>query len=354
LLGILRLCRLPAGGYNEPVGFGVHSFEALMKRKPPSLSLPSAARRTLEPPDPFRFGWRYVKRTGRNGRSELERVPLTPEDVLHPQENDQIPENTLQARDRAYLFGVLRWRFLLEAATKVLSDCLINWGVRGLRNHSPDISVFRNVTSRRRKWSTFYVVKEGAQSLLNIEIVTPDRYDPKLRNNDVKIKVKEYYQAGVPLYVVVDQKKEDGPRQVIGYRRGPKGYVRLPLDPQRRLLLAPAQLLLGLQDNQAVCWDALTGEEIKDFPEMAEAHREAEAARQQAEANRAAEAQSRQQAEADRSAEAHARQQAEAARQQAEADRSAEAHARQQAEAALAAAQARIRELEDRPRRRRR
>ena len=283
-----------------------------MKRKSTPQSVPSAARRSVEPPDPFRFGWRYRHEPDRNGPDQWVRVPLTPEDVLHPQENDTIPENTLQERDRRYLAGVLNWRFRTRKSILVLSDCVVDWGVAGLRNHSPDIVVFDDVTDRERLRHSFSVVREGARPLFVIEIVSVDPYDPKIRNNDVVIKVKQYYQAGVPLYFLIDMEKDDCPRRLIGYRRGTRGYVKLPLDRQGRLSLGPAKLLLGLRDNRAVCWDAQTGEEIGDFAATVEA------------------------------------------RQQAEAACTAEAQARQQAEAALAAAQARLHELEAQARRRRR
>jgi len=35
--------------------------------------------------DPFRYGWRFMHRVGPDGREDLEQVPLTLEDVLHPQ-----------------------------------------------------------------------------------------------------------------------------------------------------------------------------------------------------------------------------------------------------------------------------
>ena len=47
---------------------------------------------TLPPPDPFRFGWRYVQQIRANGSKVSVQVPLTLDDVLHPQEGDHIPE----------------------------------------------------------------------------------------------------------------------------------------------------------------------------------------------------------------------------------------------------------------------
>jgi colicin import membrane protein len=262
-----------------------------------SLAAPTAAAQ----PDPFRFGWRYVRGTGRNGAAEHVRVPLTLDDVLHPQEGDHIPENSQQELDRSYVAAVLRYRLADNQRMKVLSDCLINWGVKGIGNHAPDVVVFDGVRNPDRIWKTFAVVKEGARPVLAIEVVSPDPHDRQARDNDAVTKVKEYYRVGVPLYVLVDQEKDNGPRKLIGYRRGKRGYVRLPLDKQGRLLIEPVGLLLSLRDKRVVCFAADTGEEIGDLTAMAR-------------------------------------------------QRDAAADGRRAAEAALAEAQARIRELEARTR----
>jgi colicin import membrane protein len=261
------------------------------------------------PPDPFRFGWRYVPQVDGDGRKRWVQVPLTLDDVLHPQEGDRIPENSQQELDRSYLSMLLRGRVADKPDMLVLSDCLIDWGVAGLRNHSPDVSVFEGVRDRNRSWGTFAVAKEGARPLLTIEIVSPDAHDKQARDNDVVTKVREYYRAGVPLYLIVDQERVDGPRRLIGYRRGARRYARLRADGQGRVLLAPLRLLVGLRDKRVVCWDADSGEELGDWLAMDQARRRAEASRD------------------------------------------AEAQARRDAEAALAEAQALLRELQTQTRR---
>ncbi|HTU22301.1 MAG TPA: Uma2 family endonuclease [Gemmataceae bacterium] len=299
--------------------------------------------RRAEQPDPFRFGWRYVQQIAADGSKESVRVPLTLDDVLHPQEGDEIPDNSQQGRDCNYLYSVLKWRLADNPHAVVFSDCLVNWGVRGLRNPSPDISVFDGVADPNRIWRTFAVAREGARPVLVIEIVSPDAHDRQARDNDVVIKVREYYRARVPIYALVDQEEVEGSRRIVGYRRGSRKYVPLPLDEQGRLLLEPVRLLMGLRDERVICWDADTGEEIADFAQLAQAH-------QQTEAARLAEAQARQQAEARLLAETQARQEAEAARIAETQARLAETQARQATETALADALARIRELEARPR----
>ncbi len=252
--------------------------------------------------DPFRFGWRYVPQVGADGRKRWVQLPLSLDDVLHPQEGDHIPENTQQERDRRYLACVLEMRLAKRPRTLVLSDCLIRWGVPGLGDHSPDVSVFDGVEDVKRGRGSFSVVKERARALLAVEVVSPDKHDKQARDNDVVTKVDEYYRAGVPLYLVVDQEREGGPRRLLGYRRGRRGYVRMRGDAQGRLRLSSLGLLVGLREGRVVCWDTETGEEIGDLLTTTE-------------------------------------------------QRDAEAQARREAEAALFAAQARIRDLESQTRR---
>src|SRR5437588_8479403 len=106
----------------------------------------SAARITRsQEPDIFPYGWRLVYKTRPDGTVIQEEVPLTLEDVLHPQEGDIIPEWTWQERDAEYLRPIFRERTARLPDGFYLADCLVDWGVRGLRPHAPDLAVFRDV-----------------------------------------------------------------------------------------------------------------------------------------------------------------------------------------------------------------
>jgi Uma2 family endonuclease len=261
-----------------------------------TASSPSTAP-DVSPPaaDPFRYGWRYVRRVGADGREYLDEVPLTLEDVLHPQEGDGIPENAVQEAERRYLADVFNLRLPRSAGHLVLSDCLVNWGVPDIRNHSPDVSVFTDlVREPPPPIGTFDLVASGGRCRLAIEIVSPDT-----RDNDVVRKFDEYLRAGVPLYVIVDWERFDGPRQLRGYQRTPTGYQPIPPDPHGRLPLPFLGLSLGLVDDHVVCYDAQTGAVIGDYAAEAEGRVAAEEqARRAAEAQQAAEAQARQEAAA--------------------------------------------------------
>jgi Uma2 family endonuclease len=262
--------------------------------------------------DPFRYGWRYQNRLQPDGREELVQVPLTLEDVIHPQEGDFRVQSQAHWEDCDYLYSVFKVRLIPDPAALVLADHRVAWDeATGVKPHGPDIAVFQGVAPRTQRKGTLDVLREGFVPLLIVEITSPDT-----RRGDVVTKVDEYFRAGVPWYVIVDADEKPALRtlQLIGYRRGSQGYERLPLDSQGRLWLEPLGLWLGAQDGRVVCYDGETGEELGDYAAMAQARAVSEArlaaetrARQAAEAHMAAEASARAAAEAQMAAEAHAR-----------------------------------------------
>jgi hypothetical protein len=270
--------------------------------------------------DPYRYGWRYVRRTAADGTQTWEQVPLTLEDVLHPQEEDFIVNTSAHNRDRAYVRNVFSARRSRWPGAVVLCDVRVDLNIPGVRPLGPDIAVFFGVRDSERVWSTFGVAAEGARPVLLVEITSPET-----RENDVGIKVEYYHRAGVPLYVIVDRPRPEGPVQLIGYRHTPQRYEPLAPDAEGRLPLAPLGLLLGARGNRVVLYDAATGEELGDYAAITAQRDRAQEARQAAEARAQEEADARQ-------AESRAREEA-------------EARARD-AEAQLAELQARLRALE--------
>jgi hypothetical protein len=206
----------------------------------------------------FPYGWRYVRRG-----DTLEQVPLTLEDVLHPQEDDFIAGNTLHDKDCNYLKYVLESRPLAPPVGLVTHDLIVNWGVPGIRNHSPDIAVFVGLSHDPGQIGTLDLKSLSGRCVLVVEVVSPST-----RNNDVVKKFDHYYRVGIPLYMIIDQEEEAGPRWLHAYRHTPAGYVEVPPDDQGRVALPPLGLLLGLRDNRAVCFDAATGRERRDYSRL--------------------------------------------------------------------------------------
>ena len=62
-------------------------------------------------PDPFRYGWRYVKRVGPDGEETLDQIPLSLEDVLFPETGDFIVQTDAHNSDLTYLKDVFKPRW---------------------------------------------------------------------------------------------------------------------------------------------------------------------------------------------------------------------------------------------------
>ena len=67
-------------------------------------------------PDPFRYGWRFVRMTGPGGEESLEQVPLTLEDVLFPEVGDFHVQTDAHDNDLGYLKDVFKSRLSEEPA----------------------------------------------------------------------------------------------------------------------------------------------------------------------------------------------------------------------------------------------
>src|SRR5262245_28753837 len=165
----------------------------------PRHSTPSHAKKHESPPRSgeasFEYGYRLVRRQGRNGRAEWGRIPLTLQDVLHPQEGDVHLLSDPHADDCTYSRYVLKDRYAGNDSVAVLSDCGIYWDIPGLAHHSPDLAVIFGV-KLQKEWKTFHVKIEKARPALIIEVTSP-----KTRVVDVEDKVREYARARVPHYV---------------------------------------------------------------------------------------------------------------------------------------------------------
>jgi Uma2 family endonuclease len=286
----------------------------------------------------YDYGYRDIVKKLPDGRYVSKRIPLTLEDVLHPQFGDVHVLGDPHDDDCHYVKFALKARYIGDESVVVFSDCGIFWDVPGLRHHSPDISVIFGVR-QQKDWETFHVKLEGVRPILIIEVTSP-----KTRVNDVKTKVRQYADAGVVHYVVADVSKRGGRRRLtlIRYRLKDGAYEQMPLDEQARAWLEPVGLWLATKTNprtrgdRLVLIDPSTNQEIGDYTELNQERESAQArARAAQEQARAAQEQARAALEQARTAEEQAR---------AEANRAEhERHARAQAEARVLELEAQLR-----------
>jgi len=212
------------------------------------------------PADPFRLGWRYVRVERPDGTVDTVQIPLTPGDLLHPEEGDFQLHTDGHNEDCGYLKAVLKAHLAGDPSAVVLSDCRIAYDAP-FRPLGPDVAVFLGVGARS-DWSTFDAAEEGARPALVVEVTSPDT-----RGNDFGIKRDLYEQAGVPIYAIIDRRPAGGSTRVsvLGYRLTPDGYEPLEPGPLGRLWLEPVRLWLGALGDRAACFDPDTGREIGDY-----------------------------------------------------------------------------------------
>jgi Uma2 family endonuclease len=230
--------------------------------------------------DPYRYGWRYVRRSLPDGSVVTDQVPLTLDDVLHPEEGDQVMHSAAHKRRCIYLYNVFRARLQSDPSAVVLHDVRVKWDAPELRPHGPDIMVILGVRERKN-WSTFDVAAEGVRPALIVEVTSPET-----RGIDRLDKVDDYDLAGVPLYVIVDTVTRRGVDTIrlLVHTQTPHGYQALPADERGRFWLEPVRLFLGIADNEIVCYDE-AGQMLSDYADVTlalAAEREALAAEREA------------------------------------------------------------------------
>ena len=259
------------------------------------MSTVSNSRRPKSPrpkPDPFRYGWRDVTVKAPDGTESIDQVPLTLEDVLFPEEGDVIVQTTGHNRDVNYLADVFGAQLAENSEAVVISDCLVDWNLAGVRPMCPDIAVFFGM-KRYEDWDTFDVKAEGAKPELVTEVTSRST-----RKNDLGPKFELYHRAKVPLYLIADARGRGRRRriQLIGHQYARRGYRPMKLDDEGRIHLAVVGVKLGVAHDprggfdRLVCFDAVTGEELGDYAAVTEGQDRAKArAEAEAQARAAAE-----------------------------------------------------------------
>ncbi len=213
--------------------------------------------------DPFFYGWRYVLRPLPNGDFYREQVPLTLEDILHPEEDD-FRVHALEHEDIcAYLYGVFKAQVAPDPHAIVMYDVRVAWANRTVRPHTPDVSVVFGV-KQYKNWSTFDEQIEGTKPSLIVEVTSPST-----RQIDLIDKFDQYDLVGVPYYIMIDltPRVDTVEYRILGYESGPKGYVNMIPNQQGWLWLPPLKVWLGLEGQVPRCYDA-AGQKLGDYTQL--------------------------------------------------------------------------------------
>jgi len=215
------------------------------------------ARRSVPTPaesDPNCYGWRFARVTKPDGTEAIEQVPLTLEDVLHPEEGYNILHTKPHGVDLTYLNDVFNARLEHDPTAVVLWDVGVNWNLPGVKPLCPDISVFLGAR-RQAGFTIFDVAKEGARPAMVVEVTSPST-----RTIDLGAKVDYYYRAKVPLYVIADVLNDGGKDRrikLIGYERTPRRYKRVKPNDRDWIWLDPLRLWLGVKHDPVLGYNRL-------------------------------------------------------------------------------------------------
>ena len=133
--------------------------------------LPADATKTSKEKDLYRYGWREIPHTLPDGQKIYERIPLTLEDIIHPQVGDFRMQSAEHEEISTYLRALLRERFANDPTTIVLGDVLVDWATDEMRGHGPDVAIIFNVR-QKQNWSTFREAEEGTKPSLIIEVTS--------------------------------------------------------------------------------------------------------------------------------------------------------------------------------------
>jgi len=290
--------------------------------------------------DPFFYGWREVLQQN-NGTEEIIEIPLTLDDVLHPQWGDHIMQNQEHFEVCDDVYNGLKEHLAHEPQTVLLHDTLIDWDENHVSPMCPDIAVIRDVQRTFPK-GVFYLKQSGGQVDLVMEVTSPSTWRVDVEGKREPNKVQRYAEANVPFYVIIDDqhRKAGQSPPIMAYRLDGSGrYKRMVPDKRGWYWIETVELWIGPYKDW-VSWYDEHGTKIGTHLEVVEGRKQAEEqasaeadARQRAEVQARAEADARRQAE-DRAscAEEQARAEADARKQETKARQRAEEQARAEAE----------------------
>lgn len=257
-----------------------------------AVPLPKEPERDEETPEECVF--RPVR--GPDGRWSIEQLPLTLDVLLHPRKDDHVPQSDPHTRILNPLVDVLR-RYLerqRQPDLAVFTDLLIIWGVVGLRNVSPDVSVVEGLADRRAVDRSLDLgEQEGARVRLVVEVVSPSSKLQRAKDEEHNPEV--FRRAGVEDLVLVYPPRPDGtePLRLKHLSLDPGGrYREARPDRRGRFLLRSVGLRISADGDRLALEDAVTGDRLLSSEE-------AEAAAYRAEIRAASEAAARREAEAE-------------------------------------------------------
>ena len=213
-------------------------------------------------------GWREIITTSADGQEALVRIPLTDEEILHPEEGFVMPETTDHERISTDLRNMLLAWSLRHVEMTVYHDLIFAWDHPEVGNFTPDIAVVPNVRNPDANRGKFYVASEETRPCLVIEVVSPIS-----RKGDRVTKVRDYARVGIREYVYIDVRR--GKRGIVdeiaGFRLMGDSYAPIMIDEDGAIFCETVGLRIGIADGIVWAEDIETGEDLLSHVEAMQA-----------------------------------------------------------------------------------
>jgi hypothetical protein len=216
------------------------------------------------PDDPFYIGSRPILHRDHEGRVvHTEFIPLTEEDFLHPQEEDQFMHHGRHFAAWLYLCHALLYALRDRPGSKVVGERRIDWQFEGILPHGPDAAVFDNFPSGPDEAATLRVRDAGAKVVAVFEITSDET-----RHVDFGSKFDEYEEIGIPYYIVVDVAAPNGIPVVAGFRNVRGAFKEMRHDDKLGVHVSKLGLWFRWKNGRLIVADE-DGDDIPDSQELA-------------------------------------------------------------------------------------
>jgi len=219
--------------------------------------------------DEYYYGYRTIIGYDDEGKSVFSYRPLTPDDLLDPEEGDVYMQGNLHEKDVDRLRGIFRYHLRNRENITIYSDIKIIWETGKSENPAPDVSIIADVRDPEKPRGSFCVPEEGTKPFFVLEVVSP-RY----RREDIEKKPEIYRRNGVFEYIIVDPglKGNEISYTVSGYRLIGNRYVRMTPDDRKRIYSRTTDVWVGASESgdRLIVYDGKTDEEILSDGERAD------------------------------------------------------------------------------------
>ena len=220
------------------------------------------------PPNDWTYGWRYEDVKNADGTLQTQRIPLTPEEALHPKEEYVMSERTSHVMIATELRNMLRVWSVQHPEMTIFYNLIFGWDHPEIGDYAPDIAIVPNVREPEADRGRFDVAAEGTRPC----------FSPKTRSADKGVKLRDYARLGIAEYIYIDSRttRRGIISEIVGHRLSQGVYQPIPIDEDGAVYCETLSLRIGILNGRVWVEDAITGRELLDHVETDRAYLAAE------------------------------------------------------------------------------